>query len=123
MTNKKFNLLIILLSFIFIFVTIYMLVLINKNEKSQIFFQVKEFVNTKYSNDESQFYATENNLTLVIDGNTIYSEREYELDEKTGELIIENDEHVLYLRSITKDKIILWYNKREIHLDRVIELK
>ena len=123
MTNKKFNILMILLSIIFIFVAIYMLVLINKNEKSQIFFQSKEFINTEYSKDDNQFYATKDNLTLVIDGNTIYNEREYELDEKTGELIIEEDEHILYLRSITEDKIILWYNKREIHFDRVIELK
>ena len=123
MTNKKFNILMILLSIIFIFVAIYMLVLINKNEKSQIFFQSKEFINTKYSKDDNQFYATKDNLTLVIDGNTIYNEREYDLDEKTGELIIEEDEHILYLRSITEDKIILWYNKREIHFDRVIELK
>lgn len=123
MTNKKFNLLMILLSFIFIFVTIYMIALINKNEKSQIFFRKNEFINTEYSNEDNKFYATKNNLTFVIDGNTIYNEREYELDEKTGELIIEEDNHILYLRSVTKDKIILWYNKREIHLDKEIEIK
>lgn len=123
MTNKKFNLLMILLSFIFIFVTIYMIVLINKNEKSQIFFRKNEFINTEYSNEDNKFYAKKNNLTFVIDGNTIYNEREYELDEKTGELIIEEDNHILYLRSVTKDKIILWYNKREIHLDKEIEIK
>ena len=36
---------------------------------------------------------------------------------------IEEDNHILYLRSVTKDKIILWYNKREIHLDKEIEIK
>ena len=55
-----------------------MIVLINKNEKSQIFFRKNEFINTEYSNEDNKFYATKNNLTFVIDGNTIYNEREYE---------------------------------------------
>ena len=108
--NKLLSIVLGIITFIMIIAIIFMNYVINNNKKAITFFNVEDFSNIPYSNkDECKFEIKKNKLYLTIDGETIVDGSTFEFNASTGEIKNNKLNNDLYVRSVGRTNITLWY--------------
>lgn len=118
MNNRKFNIISILIGVALFIVLINVFYLYRRNETSKINFSVSDIRNTKWLSDDVTLSISDNNLTFIVEDEEIINES-YKLNTVTGKFDLESEKE-FYLRSVTKDNIIVWYNKAEYNLEKEV---
>lgn len=122
-TNKKFNVILIIISGIMLVVIFYLIFLINRHENARIYFNIEEIEGINwYSKDPViDFIITDGTCTFIIDGEIVLDKERVRLNNETGEITrIGNKDEVMYLRSVGEANIIIWYEKAEYRLDKEV---
>ena len=119
--NKLLSIVLGVITFIMIIAIIFMNYVINNNKKAITFFNVEDFSNIPYSNkDECKFEIKKNKLYLTIDGETIVDGSTFEFNASTGEIKNSNLNNDLYVRSVGRTNITLWYKYKVYVFDKDI---
>ena len=119
--NKLLSIVLGIITFIMIIAIIFMNYVINNNKKAITFFNVEDFSNIPYSNkDECKFEIKKNKLYLTIDGETIVDGSTFEFNASTGEIKNSNLNNDLYVRSVGRTNITLWYKYKVYVFDKDI---
>lgn len=118
MNNRKFNLILILIGIALLIVLVNVFYLYRRNETSKINFNESDIKNSKWISDNVVLDIKDNNLTFTVDDEDIINEN-YKLDNKSGKFILSSEKD-FYLRSVTKDTIIVWYNHAEYNLEKEV---
>lgn len=116
MTNKKFNIIAGIIGVVLLVVLFNVLYIYNRNEASKISFNINDVKNFNWINDEVSFEIKDNKLTFIKDDLKIVSNASMEFNNRTGE--INADGKKIYLRSVSNDSIIIWYEKQEFNLEK-----
>ena len=122
-TNRKFNAILITASVIMIAAICYMLFLIVRTENSRIYFNINEIKDINWFNKDKkiEFNTDGKTATLIIGGEYLMRDDKLVINEQTGEFIINGeDSGNVYLRSVGESNIVIWYEKAEYRLDRVV---
>lgn len=122
-TNKKFNVILIIICAIMICAIFYMIFLINRRESMRNYFDIKDVrgYNWYSKSPEISFNIDGNRATLIIEGEEILTDDRIKLNSETGELVINGKaDKSLYIRSIGESNIVLWYEKAEYRLDKEV---
>ena len=112
--NKRLNIILGILCIIFIIVIIYIINYRNNLESGNVYFKVEDIKNNSYEGTDAIFNTNGKTFNLTIDNEEIFKDEKFILDVHTGKII----EGRLYLRSVTGNSIILWYNEAEYKLDK-----
>lgn len=115
MTNKKFNIIFGLVGLALLVVLINILYIYRRNEASKIMFNINSVTNKTWVNEEAKFKIDKNKLTLTINDEDIINNKEYDFNNRNG--MLSSDNKTLYLRSVSDDSIILWYDRVEYNLE------
>ena len=119
--NKLLSIVLGIITFIMIIAIIFMNYVINNNKKAITFFNVEDFSNIPYSNkDECKFEIKKNKLYLIIDGETIVDGSTFEFNASTGEIKNSKLNNDLYVRSVGRTNITLWYKYKVYVFDKDI---
>lgn len=119
--NKLLSIVLGIITFIMIIAIIFMNYVINNNKKAITFFNVEDFSNIPYSNkDECKFEIKKNKLYLTIDGETIVDGSTFEFNASTGEIKNSKLNNDLYVRSVGRTNITLWYKYKVYVFDKDI---
>ena len=107
--NKLLSCILGFIIFVIIVVIIWMNYTINNNKKAITFFNLDEIKDISYSNSTDKFKIDKNKLYLTINDETVLDGVKYEFDATTGEFKYDKTEKELYLRSIGRSNITIWY--------------
>ena len=107
--NKLLSCIIGFIIFVMIVVIIWMNYVINNNKKAVTFFNLDEIKEISYSNNTDKFKIEKDKLYLTIDNETILDGIKYEFDATTGSFKYKDSNDDLYLRSIGRTNVTLWY--------------
>ena len=119
--NKLLSIVLGIITFIMIIAIIFMNYVINNNKKAITFFNVEDFSNIPYSNkDECKFEIKKNKLYLTIDGETIVDGSTFEFNASSGEIKNSKLNNDLYVRSVGRTNITLWYKYKVYVFDKDI---
>lgn len=120
--NRKLNVILCIVSVMAIIVSLYLGSIINNNEKSRIYFHMEdvEDVNWIDSRDDISFKISNNKLYFKIGEDTIVDNKNIELNPMDGNITYSGVSGKLYLRSVSKGNIVIWYEKKEYHLSREV---
>lgn len=119
--NKLLSIVLGIITFIMIIAIIFMNYVINNNKKAITFFNVEDFSNIPYSNkDECKFEIKKNKLYLTIDGETIVDGSTFDFNASTGEIKNNKLNNDLYVRSVGRTNITLWYKYKVYVFDKDI---
>lgn len=119
--NKLLSIVLGIITFIMIIAIIFMNYVINNNKKAITFFNVEDFSNIPYSNkDECKFEIKKYKLYLTIDGETIVDGSTFEFNASTGEIKNSKLNNDLYVRSVGRTNITLWYKYKVYVFDKDI---
>ena len=113
--NKLLSCILGFIIFVMLVVIIWMNYVINNNKKAVTFFNLDEIKETAYSNSHDKFKIENNKLYLTLDDETIADGIKFEFDPTTGAFKYNDSNDDLYLRSVGKSNITLWY-KYKIHV-------
>lgn len=116
MTNRKFNIIFIIISLCLTLIISIMLYMYIRNESSRNYFTLKEIEGYSWVNKEVTFELKDNKITLVIDDDKMYADKDITLNTQTGEIIKDK----LYIRSVTDNNLVIWYEKEEYRLNKKI---
>lgn len=116
MTNRKFNIIFVIISLCLLLIISVMSYMLIRNEVSRNYFDLKEIENYDWINNTVKFTYIDNKVTLIINDDKMYDEKEVTLNRQTGEIIKDK----LYVRSITKNNLVIWYEKEEYRLNKKI---
>ncbi|MCH5167079.1 MAG: hypothetical protein J1F35_04215 [Erysipelotrichales bacterium] len=120
MNNTKFNIIFGLIGIVLLVILINVFYIYRRNEKSKISFNITDINNANWINDDASLDLRNNRLIFIIDGETIINNKTYSVDNRTGKFVIDGDDTELYLRSVMKDSIIVWYKKQEFNLKKEV---
>ena len=120
MNNTKFNIIFGLIGVALLVILINVFYIYKRNEKSKISFNITDINNANWINDGASLNLKDGKLTFIIEDETIINNKKYDLDNRTGKFIITDDNTELYLRSVMKDSIIVWYEKSEFNLKKEV---
>lgn len=116
MTNRKFNIIFTLISVSLMVVISIMVYMYIRNESSRYYFKLDEITGYSWVSKDVTFEMNDNKFTLTIDDKEMYKDADVTLDRMTGELI----ENKLYIRSVTDNNLVIWYEKEEYRLNKKI---
>lgn len=116
MTNRKFNIVAGLIGIALLVVLINVLYIYRRNEASKIYFNLSDINNSTWKSEDITFKLDNNKLTFIIDDENIINNETISFNNKTGKIEVSNKQ--IYLRSVSDDSIIIWYNKQEFNLDK-----
>ena len=120
MNNKKFNIIFGLIGVLLLIILINIFYLYRRNENSKISFNLNDITNNNWINDDTSFNITNNSITFIIDDEEIINNKGYSFDNRTGRFTINESSIEIYLRSVMKDSIIIWYEKQEFNLKKEV---
>lgn len=120
--NKKLNIILGIVSIIFILISIYIGTIINNNERARIYFNINDLENINWINksDNITFKVENNKLTFKLGDETIVDNKKIDLNTQDGSITYDGISGKLYLRSVSQENIVIWYEKREYHLSKEI---
>lgn len=124
MENKKLDLILIGIAIVLVLIISYMIYLISRNENSRIYFNHNDIKNITWKNEEEQvlFKLDGKNASLKIQDKEILLNNDYDLNLKTGEITYKVDDQIiteqLYIRSVTENDLVIWYNRAEYRLTK-----
>jgi len=112
--NMRLNVILGVLCLVFTIAIVYIISYRNNIESSNIYFKTEDISNKTFSNTEASFTNNGSVFTFTVNGEQIFTNEKFSLNVNTGEIVKDK----LYLRSVTKEGIILWYNETEYKLDK-----
>lgn len=120
--NRKLNVILGIVSVVAIIVSLYLGSIINNNEKSRIYFHMEDVkdVNWIDSRDDISFKISNNKLYFKIGEDIIVDNKNMELNTMDGNITYDGISGKLYLRSVNKENIVIWYEKKEYRLSREV---
>ena len=119
--NKLLSIVLGIITFIMIITIIFMNYVINNNKKAITYFNIEEFSNIPYSNkDDCKFEIKNNKLYLTIDGEEVLNGSTIEFNATTGEIKNSKLNNDLYMRSVGRTNITIWYKYKVYVLDKDI---
>lgn len=121
MTNKMFNIIAIGIGIVLLVILFNVVYIYNRNEASKVYFNINDIKNINWINDDVSFKIEDDKLTFIKDDVEIVKNKSMIFNNRTGRIDVGNK--VIYLRSVSKDTIIIWYEKQEFNLDKEIIAK
>ncbi|MDE6141691.1 MAG: hypothetical protein K2G03_03715 [Bacilli bacterium] len=120
--NRKLNVILGIVSVVAIIVSLYLGSIINNNEKARIYFHMEDIENINWidSREDISFKINDDKLYFKIGEEVIVDNKDIELNEKDGNIRYDGKDGKLYLRSVSKENIVVWYEKREYRLSREV---
>lgn len=120
--NKKLNVILGIVSVIAIIISLYLGSMINNNEKARIYFHMEDLedVNWTDTRENISFKISDNKLYFKIGNDVISDNKSVELNTKDGNITYGGTSGKLYLRSVSKENIVVWYEKSEYRLSREV---
>ncbi len=122
MENRKLNIILIVVSIIVVIVIAYMIYLIQRNERSRVFFDYNDIVGTEWKNEDEyiEFSIIDNEIVFSIDDGIVINGTITDFNSETGEIIYKmndtEEREKLYVRSVGDSYIVLWYDRAEYRL-------
>ena len=116
MTNRKFNLIFGIISFCILIIISIMAYMLIRNESSRVYCNIKEIENYNWKSNNVLFNYIDGKVTLEVNGDKMYNEKEATIDTQTGEILKDK----LYIRSVTNNNLVIWYEKEEYRLQKEI---
>jgi hypothetical protein len=117
--NKLLSAVLGVIIFLMLIAIIFMNYVINNNKKAITFFKVEEFSNISYSNkDNCKFEIKKDKIYLTINNETILDGDSFELDSTSGEIKTSKLDKDLYVRSVGRTNITLWYKYKVYVFDK-----
>ncbi|HOB26293.1 MAG TPA: hypothetical protein PLB45_00570 [Bacilli bacterium] len=127
--NTKLNIILGIICACILLAVIYMVNYRNNLEEANIYFKIKDIQNINWVNETSnmKFYTDGKTLTFKIGDKVIVDDKSFSLNQQTGEIIIDpkgdNIEGSLYLRSVSSNNIVIWYEEAEYRLEKEVILQ
>lgn len=120
--NKKLNIILGIVTIAAILISIYLGTIINNNENARIYFHMEDIENINWiSSTEDITFKIENNyLTFIIGEDTIIDNKKIDLNTQDGSITYDGISDKLYLRSVSSENLVIWYEKTEYHLSKEI---
>ncbi|MDE5630088.1 MAG: hypothetical protein K2I70_00660, partial [Bacilli bacterium] len=120
--NRKLNVILGIVSVVAIIISLYLGSIINNNEKARIYFHMEDIENINWidSREDISFKINDDKLYFKIGEEVIVDNKDIELNEKDGNIRYDGKDGKLYLRSVSKENIVVWYEKREYRLSREV---
>ncbi len=117
--NKLLSIILAIVIFIMLIAIVFMNYVINNNKKAITFFNLDEFKNVSYSNNNGdKFEIKDNKLYLTVDGEVTADGIKYGFDATTGEIKYNGNENQLFVKSVGRTNITLWYKYKIYVLDK-----
>lgn len=116
--NKLLSCVLGFIIFVMIAVIIWMNYTINNNKRAITFFNIEDIKDVSYSNSTDKFKVDKDRLYLTLNNETIVDGVKYEFDPTTGEFKYNNTEKELYLRSVGRTNITIWYKYKIYVLEK-----
>ena len=120
MDNRKFNVIFGLIGIVLLIILINIFYIYRRNENSKISFDLTKIINNNWINDDTSFNLKNNTLTFRIDDEDILKSKKYNFNNRTGKFEIVGSDIQIYLRSIGRDSIIIWYDNQEFNLKKEV---
>ena len=115
--DKKISYLIFgIISFCILIIISIMAYMLIRNESSRVYFNIKEIENFNWKSNNVLFNYIDGKVTLEVNGDKMYNEKEATIDTQTGEILKDK----LYIRSVTNNNLVIWYEKEEYRLQKEI---
>lgn len=114
--NTRLNIILGVICLVLTAVIIYIVNYRNNIESINVYFDTNEIKDIVWRSPKMTFNTDGNTFTLVYDNNTIFDNEPFNLDNHTGEIVKDR----LYIRSVGKSNILLWYDEAEYKLDKNI---
>lgn len=120
--NKKLNIILGIVSIVVIIICIYLGSIINNNEKARIYFHMEDIekVNWIDTREDISFKIENNKLYFKIGEEVIVDNKRVDLNTKDGNITYDGVSGKIYLRSVNKENIVIWYEKKDYHLSREV---
>lgn len=120
--NKKLNIILGIVCIVVILISIYIATIINNNERARIYFHIEEIENINWidKSNNTSFKVENNRLTFKLNDETIIDNKKMDLNTKDGNITYDGISGKLYLRSVSTENLVIWYDKHEYHLSREI---
>ena len=117
--NKLLSVALSIVILLLIIGIVFMNYVINNNKKAITFFNIEDFKNVSYSNNNGdKFEIKDNKLYITFDGDNVGEGIKYRFDDKTGEIQYNGNEHQLYVKSVGRTNITLSYKYKIFVLDK-----
>lgn len=116
MNNRKFNIVAGFIGIVLIVILINVLYIYRRNEASKVYFNINDIKNINWINDNVSFKIDDNKVSFSINDEKIINGKEMNFDNQTGKIDVGNK--IIYIRSVSKDTIIIWYEKQEFNLEK-----
>lgn len=120
--NKKLNIILGIVSIVVIIISIYLGSIINNNEKARIYFRMEDIENVNWidTRENISFKVEDNKLYFKIGEDVIVDNKRVDLNTKDGNITYDGVSGKIYLRSVNKENIVIWYEKRiTIYLEKL----
>lgn len=120
--NKKLNIILGIVSIVVIIISIYLGSIINNNERARIYFRMEEIENVNWidTRENISFKVENNKLYFKIGEDVIVDNKRVDLNTKDGNITYDGVSGKIYLRSVNKENIVIWYEKKDYHLSREV---
>lgn len=120
--NKKLNIILGIVSIVVIIISIYLGSIINNNEKARIYFRMEDIENVNWidTRENISFKVEDNKLYFKIGEDVIVDNKNVDLNTKDGNITYDGVSSKIYLRSVNKENIVIWYEKKDYHLSREV---
>lgn len=119
--NKKFNIILGMISIAFIIASILMFNIISRREESRNYFKFNAISDIKWINEEDEFRIDTDNVYLKVNGEVLIDAKFKEFETDTGKIITNNES--CYLKSVSSSNLIIWYDNVEYKFIKYIETK
>ncbi len=121
MTNKKFNIIALIIGVVLLVILINVVYIYNRNEASKVYFNLGDVNNNSWVSDDIVFKLDHGKLTFIMNDEALVNKESINFNNRTGEIRAGSKE--IYLRSVSDYSIIIWYEKREYNLEKEIIAK
>lgn len=120
--NKKLNVILGIVSVVAIIISLYLYSIINNNEKSRIYFHMEDIRDVNWINtrENISFKISDDKLYFKMGDDTIIDNKKMDLNVRDGSITYDGISGKLYLRSVSKENLVIWYEKREYRLSREV---
>lgn len=116
MSNRKFNIIASLIGVVLLVILVNVLYIYNRNEASKVYFNINDIKNVNWVNAQVSFKIENNKLVFIKDNEKIVDNKEMDFNNRTGK--IDTDNKTIYIRSVSHDNLIIWYEKQEFNLEK-----
>ncbi len=120
--NKKLNIILGIVSVVAIIISIYLGTIINNNEKARIYFHMEDVADVNWidKREDIAFKISDNKLYFKIGDDVIVNNKKIDLNTQDGSITYDGISNKLYLRSVSKENLVIWYDKYEYRLSREV---